>query len=948
MLEPLAREAIGSRQALYVPTLAAAGEGETAADRTRMVESLGLVWMHGGPVNWSAQYKRPAEPTGLPGYPFERHVHWLSSLRHEMASGGSGIGRGLEARWSVLATGQVSALTDLALASAPFLGEHRVHGRAVVPAVAFMELLLRGAEQLLEGRIGIRNLTLTRPLVLADDASRTVQVVAERIDASSARIRAFALSPREGWQQCLEAEAVARDPDGDGDEEDEELEDESFQRARGRCRESFEHEDFYREAWHPHFELGPSFQLIESAQRGRGTATGYVRVPDPECAASQSGVRPDVLLLDTCVQLVAVAADQGDERGPQRPVRVGTGCESMTLLRDLPEGDLRCTAVLRDEKGNTADAADTVIGDVSITDLDGLPVAEVRGVSFRTVAAETLDRLLATGSSGPLPGPSALASKPRRAGVPRLNSARLRAATRQTAAAQLTTYLIALVASIQGRPAAEVTASAQLAGSMDSLMLVELLAAIEGDAGLRLTMEDLFDVDDIAGLAEQIADRLREQEPAPAASPAASVPVQTAQPRPAQPLPRLRTGRLTSMTPTEMAELAELDGSIAASAEPLPPETAPRGTFLTGATGFVGAFLLEQTLARTDGDVYCLVRAGDERTALGRILDNLTGYGIDLPHADRSRIIAVPGDLARPGLGLDENTAARIYERCGSIQHCGGIVKWTYPYKTLAPANVDGTREILRLAVRGGTPRPVHFISTVGVFSSAEFGQDEVAEDQPLATSGPLVVGYAQSKWVAERMMHTAHDRGIPTTIHRINTGAHSVTGAFNRLDHLNIMIKGCIEAGIAPDSLNVQLQPAPIDYVAAAVVEAAARPALHGRTFHLVNDSTMGWPEFFGAVSELGYPLELVPFDTWRARITGADAGTMALLGLVPFLVDAVDDVRVPLSRTAATREALAGTGLACPPLDRELIHTYLRRFAAARFIEPPKGSRRADHAAV
>jgi thioester reductase-like protein len=567
----------------------------------------------------------------------------------------------------------------------------------------------------------------------------------------------------------------------------------------------------------------------------------------------------------------------------------------------------------------------------------------VRGVSFRTVSAETLDRLLATGGSGPLPAPAAAAANPRRAGVPRLVPARLRVATRQAAAAQVAAYLVALVASIQGRPAAELDACAPLAGSMDSLMLVELLTAVDNDAGLRLSMEDLFDVDDVAGLAGLIADRLREREPEPAAP--ARPAARPAAPRAPQPLPQLRTGRLKPMSVDEMAAYAELDGSITASAEPLPPEAAPKATFLTGATGFVGAFLLEQTLARTDGEVYCLVRARDEKTAMGRILDNLAGYGIDVSE-HRGRIVAVPGDLARPGLGLDEECAAMLYARCGSIQHCGGVVKWTYPYKTLAPANVDGTREILRLAVRGGTPRPVHFISTVGVFSSAEFGQDRVAEDQPLETSGPLVVGYAQSKWVAERMMHTAHERGIPTTIHRINTGAHSVTGAFNRLDHLNIMVKGCVEAGIAPESLNVQLQPAPIDYVAAAVVEAAARPALHGRTFHLVNDAAMGWPEFFNTVSDFGYPLELVPFDTWRARITGADAGTMALLGLVPFLVDAVDDVRVPLSQTLATREALADTGLACPPLDRDLIHTYLRRFAAARFIEPPKGIRLADTA--
>jgi len=300
----------------------------------------------------------------------------------------------------------------------------------------------------------------------------------------------------------------------------------------------------------------------------------------------------------------------------------------------------------------------------------------------------------------------------------------------------------------------------------------------------------------------------------------------------------------------------------------------------------------------------------------------------------------VPGDLARPCLGLDGRAADILYGSCGSIVHCGGVVKWTYPYRMLAPANVDGTREILRLAVRGRAPRPVHFISTVGVFSSAEFSTDLVTEDQPLETSGPLVVGYAQSKWVAERMVRTAGERGVPVSIHRINTGGHSRTGAFNRLDHLNMMLKGCIEAGIAPQTVPAQLQPAPVDYVAAAVVAVAARPRLHGATYHLVNESEMTWAELFGIVRDFGYPLRLLPFADWRARITSRTAGTVALLGLVPFLVDAVDHVRVPRSAAGATRAALADAGLTCPPFDRDMVHTYLRRFIASRFVEPPEGA--------
>jgi thioester reductase-like protein len=326
------------------------------------------------------------------------------------------------------------------------------------------------------------------------------------------------------------------------------------------------------------------------------------------------------------------------------------------------------------------------------------------------------------------------------------------------------------------------------------------------------------------------------------------------------------------------------------------------------------------------------VRAEDEAHALRRVLDNLQRYGVDIGQGS-SRVRPVIGDLTKPQLGLDERAFARLHELSGEIVHCGAQVKWTYPYRGLEAANVDGTREILRLATVG-TPRAVHYASTVGVFSSRDYPADVVDETTDLATSGSLVVGYAQSKWVAERMVRTAGERGVPVTIHRINTGGHSTTGAFNRLDHLSMMVKGCVEAGIAPDHVRMPVQPAPVDYVAAAMAEASTRPELHGRTFHLVNHEVMSWPRFFGAVEEYGYRMALLPFEEWRERIVSSQSGTMALLGLIPFLNDAVDDVRLPRSASTATRAAL---GASCPPLSTELVHTYLDAYVRSGFVDPP-----------
>ena len=937
-LEAAVRRVAGDQQVLYVPT-------QAAGEEQPRLESLGLVWAHGGPADWSAQFPRPARPPRLPGYPFERVPYWRSTVQHETRAPGDGAGIGFDPRITRLATGHIVAQTELSPASMPLLGEHRVYGRAVVSAVVFAELLLRCAELALDGPIGIRGLTLIRPLVLADDAARTVQVVMEPAEGRTARIRLFSADPHDGWQCLLEAEVFGSDPGHPDDEQD--LEDERYQRARARCRQSLTGPEFYASRWPALFTLGPSFKLVESAVLGPGTAIGYLRAPAADCTGIIAGVRPDGLLLEACAQLVAAAAepDAGAD-GTTRPVRVGAGCEQIIRYREVFDGEMLCTAVLRD--GTARDGA--IVGDVLITNDEGEPLAELRGASFQTITPDLLERMVSTGASGQLPGAASPARR-RRPGVPQLDPAALRRLGAERAAAKIREYLVALVASVQGCAPGEVEADQPVIRVMDSIMVAELKGAVDAELGVSIPLEVFFDADNLTMLAQLTADRLLSNpaDPADPVDPASPVDPAGATesspagvtPGPVAPAraPVLRVGRIRSMSTDEMADLARLDPDISAAAAPEPPGIAPPGTLLTGATGFVGAFLLAELLRRTEGNVACLVRARNSDQALGRLLGNLAGYGIDVAEHS-ARIVAIPGDLGRPRLGLDERTFDMLYADYGSIVHCGGLVKWTYPYQALVPANVDGTREILRLAVRGPAPRPVHFISTVGVFSSAESRAEIIPEDLPQETSGPLAMGYAQSKWVAERMIRTAAGRGVPMSIHRINTGAHSVTGAFNRLDYLSLVLKGCIEAGIAPEQVKMQLQPAPVDYVAAAVVEVAARPQLHNGTFHLVNDSTMTWPEMFAAVRDFGYPLEILPFDDWRDRITGVNAGTMAMLGLAPFFIDTFDHVRLPPFESTATRRALCDTGLICPPFDRDLLHRYLRRFVASRFIEPPKGS--------
>ena len=99
--------------------------------------------------------------------------------------------------------------------------------------------------------------------------------------------------------------------------------------------------------------------------------------------------------------------------------------------------------------------------------------------------------------------------------------------------------------------------------------------------------------------------------------------------------------------------------------------------FLTGATGFLGAFILRDLLQREArvGKVVCLVRATDDAAALGRLREAALGRGVwDEKWAESGRVEVVRGDLDQPRFGLDAGAWLRVAGEADAIIHNGALV----------------------------------------------------------------------------------------------------------------------------------------------------------------------------------------------------------------------------------------------------------------------------------
>jgi myxalamid-type nonribosomal peptide synthetase MxaA len=382
----------------------------------------------------------------------------------------------------------------------------------------------------------------------------------------------------------------------------------------------------------------------------------------------------------------------------------------------------------------------------------------------------------------------------------------------------------------------------------------------------------------------------------------------------------------------ELSQEATLEPIVAA------PGGAPRapanGVLLTGGTGFVGRFLLAQLLQDRDASIYCLVRARTPGDAQRRVKAVLEEWGLWRDGFER-RVVAIPGDLRQPRLGIDERSWRELGCKVGSIFHCGTSMNHLEPYAMAKPANVDSVRELLRLATEGA-PKQFNLVSTLGIFNAAPAGTRRVVdESSPIDHERhPAAHGYVASKWVGEKLAMLAMTRGLPCNILRLGlVWADSRQGRYDELQRVYRIFKSALLTGLGIQRYEqYETPPVPVDHVARAIVYLADRYKEGQRIFHLCSsaDRSNGW---FECCNDSGIAtLELVPFYEWTRQIKRFHEAGVSL-PVVPLLEEtfAMDEAsfyehlrtfRAGLTIEAdQTTDVLRRAAITMPPLSGELV---------------------------
>lgn len=374
---------------------------------------------------------------------------------------------------------------------------------------------------------------------------------------------------------------------------------------------------------------------------------------------------------------------------------------------------------------------------------------------------------------------------------------------------------------------------------------------------------------------------------------------------------------------------------------------------LTGATGFVGSFLLDALLRSTGARIHCPVRARDAAHARRRVVSALRGYGLERAAAelvdDGRRAECFAADIAEPNLGLAAEHSSALSECLDLVVHAAADVNFLYPYAALQNINVGGTKRIIELA----SPRrvPVHFISTVAVLAGCgAAGVTAVAEDDVLAHPEGISMGYAESKWVAERALQEAADQGLPIAVHRpYEVTGEQRSGVCNTETAICSLFETIARTGVAPD-IALPMDFVPVDFLADAVVHIATTVPTRREVYHVTSPHSATFGDVIERMRVAGFDVKTLDYSAWvdeLVRFVTANPSSPT----APFVSLCVDRANTapmtvkelffegtfPRLGRANFEAALRGSGLTQVPVDAKLLDLYLDYFFESGFIPRP-----------
>jgi acyl transferase domain-containing protein/surfactin synthase thioesterase subunit/acyl carrier protein len=376
----LGRQSVTRVDGVWLSSLSRLGD-----EIDQFFESVRRLFVEGHAINWMPT-RNAGRRVSLPTYPFRRQSYLLEydvpeTKSRSVATVSSHPLLGNRLR-SCLREIQFEAAHGLS--GIPFLDDHRIYGRPVLPTTAALEIAVSGGISVHGSReFELKNLVYREALILPAEGVRIVHTIftPERDGTFLFQILSTDPSDEIRWISHLSGMLAPRASDSTSEK------DGSIQALTARQMRQIPVDRYYRTIGQMGLNYGPSFRGIRALWRGEGEALTRIQMPE------SLGIEPFELhpaFLDACLHVYpALVEEYGDFTIAPTELRRTFLPISLERVRFLARG-LNKAWVYAKRRPDLEESPDTITIDLRVLDDEGRQLAILEGLTLKRLAPEDL------------------------------------------------------------------------------------------------------------------------------------------------------------------------------------------------------------------------------------------------------------------------------------------------------------------------------------------------------------------------------------------------------------------------------------------------------------------------------------------------------------------------------------------------------------------------------
>lgn len=314
------------------------------------------------------------------------------------------------------------------------------------------------------------------------------------------------------------------------------------------------------------------------------------------------------------------------------------------------------------------------------------------------------------------------------------------------------------------------------------------------------------------------------------------------------------------------------------SASQTNPNDSDQTIILTGSTGSLGSYILDQLISSPRvSKVYVLNRGNDG--GLSRQTNASASRSLSI---DFSKVEFIGVDLSKPNFGLEAAKYTELLSSTDRIVHNAWPVNFNMTIVSFEPY-IRGVRHLVDFAGESSKKVALVFVSSIG--TAINWASSDPVPERRLDDPSLADLGYGLSKLASSFILDAAAEKsGLAAVSVRVGqiAGPKKGNGVWNPQEFLPSLIASSLYLGVLPDNLGIYQN---VDWVATEDVSGIILDIAGISTgvpisniegyFHVQNPTKVQWPEMATVLQEFygGRIKELSSLDKWVSLLE-ASAG--------------------------------------------------------------------------